>query len=496
VSQLPSYVSAAQPVPAANRAAWFKTIAPTYAGVMLWFVFWQSIVQGEGTPGGVLSAGLGPALLSLVIAALICHFLFYLAPAALGMKTGLPLYIIGTSTYGILGGLFMPGLLMGLLQFGWLAVNADQVATILCECFKVGLLPDESGATIVNASGMAHGLMAAAFAVVAALVGLKGIKYVAGVATFLPLIPVVVLAILLVKTCGGLGGFAPAKLVAADAGAAGGAASAGLSAWMVLSVVCIYVVGFFATAGAAGVDIASNSRNDWDVHWGGLGGVVLPTILAGGAAMLIVAGAYGGGGSVVASAESSLNPVQLMPKIWNPQAANIAKIGLAIASFPGACFAALIAANSFKTTMPKVNPWISVGLGTLVAVLLAVSGVVTKVIWVFVVIGASFGPVCGAMLADYLLSGGKWSGPRAGFNPAGWISWIVGFAAGAFNLVVNMLLPCEWAVKAMPNLADWQNFVPVPPVTAMLVGFVLYYVLGLVGVRTKVLDMESPDYSA
>ena len=49
---------------------------------------------------------------------------------------------------------------------------------------------------------------------------------------------------------------------------------------------------------------------------------------------------------------------------------------------------------------------------------------------VFVIIGASFGPICGAMLVDYLLSGKKWSGPRAGFNPAGWIAWALGFVVG------------------------------------------------------------------
>ncbi len=70
----------------------------------------------------------------LVIAALICHFLFYLVPGRLGQKTGLPLYVVGTSTYGVTGGLFMPGFLMGLLQFGWLAVNANGVAEILCGC--------------------------------------------------------------------------------------------------------------------------------------------------------------------------------------------------------------------------------------------------------------------------------------------------------------------------------------------------------------------------
>ena len=57
---------------------------------------------------------------------------FYLAPGMLGLKTGLPLYIVGTSTYGVRGGFIMPGFLMGLLQFGWLGVNACAAASLLC----------------------------------------------------------------------------------------------------------------------------------------------------------------------------------------------------------------------------------------------------------------------------------------------------------------------------------------------------------------------------
>ena len=74
--------------------------------------------------GTLSKAGLGLSLLGLVVGALICYFLFYLVPGLLGMKTGYPLYVVGSSTYGTVGGFLMPGLLMGLLQFGWLAVNS------------------------------------------------------------------------------------------------------------------------------------------------------------------------------------------------------------------------------------------------------------------------------------------------------------------------------------------------------------------------------------
>ena len=59
MSNLPSYVAAAKPVPLSARAPWYKTITPTYAGVMLWFVFWAELVKGNGTPGGVLGGPKG-----------------------------------------------------------------------------------------------------------------------------------------------------------------------------------------------------------------------------------------------------------------------------------------------------------------------------------------------------------------------------------------------------------------------------------------------------
>ena len=86
--------AAGQPCP------WYKTIAPTYAGVMLWFVFWQDLVERRRHARRGASAGLGP-LIGLIMPPLICHFFFYMVPAMLGMQTGLPLYVVGTSTYGV-----------------------------------------------------------------------------------------------------------------------------------------------------------------------------------------------------------------------------------------------------------------------------------------------------------------------------------------------------------------------------------------------------------
>ncbi len=175
VGPLPGYITSAVPNPRANRAPWYKNTAPTYAGIFLWFVFWQDAAKG-GAPGGTLAQGVGWALLSLVIAALVCHFLFYLVPGLFGMKTGLPLYIVGTSAFGAQGGFLMPGFLMGVLQFGWVGVNIYFSSLALS-----AVIPVDARFIMV------------VWGVLACFVGLKGIQYVARVATYLPLIPLVAL---------------------------------------------------------------------------------------------------------------------------------------------------------------------------------------------------------------------------------------------------------------------------------------------------------------
>ena len=109
----------------------------------------------------------------------------------------------------------------------------------------------------------------------------------------------------------------------------------------------------------------------------------------------------------------------LMDGIVGKTASSVMMYLLAIAAFPPACFSSFIAANSFKTTLPKVNPSISCGIGILAAIVLALSGWAGNAAGVFTIIGASFGPVCGAMAADYLLAGRKWAGPRR--IQSGWL---------------------------------------------------------------------------
>ena len=451
---LPSYLSMAKANPPANRAPWYKNTAPTYAGIFLWFVFWSAISSGgTAIPGGVLSHGVWAALLGLIIAALLCHILFYYVPGMFGMKTGLPLYVVGSAQYGTQGGFLMPGFLMGVLQFGWLGVNAYFSSLALAPLF--------------GGSAAAAKVIAILWAALAAFVGLKGIQYVAKVATFLPLIPLIILLILLAKTVGGIGSFDPQKFVAAGTVAA--STTTILSFWGVIALSITYIVGFFATAGAAGVDFGMGSRDEKDVQMGGIVGIALAILVAGGASILIAAGAFGQSGQY---ALNTADPTFMSRIMGSEAAGKWMGLLLAIAAFPPACFSSFIAANSFKTTLPTVNPFLSVGIGTAASIILAVTGWAGQLASVFTVIGASFGPICGAMLVDYFLSGQKWAGPRRGWNLAGWISWAVGFIVGIAPLI---------------KIAN----IPAAPLMAFIVGAVLYYILAKAGMQPPAVQMPT-----
>ena len=467
-SPLPTYLQAAKPNPLSNRAPWYKNTAPTYAGIFLWFVFWNEMAYN----GKLDQGGLGMALAGVLLGGIICHFLLYLVPGLFGMKTGLPLYIVGTSTFGSVGGLLMPGFLMGLLQFGWLAVNTF---------YSAGFLADEA-VQLGGPRDVYFYVLCVLWAGGAAFIGLKGIQYVAKVATFLPLIPLAVLILALVKFAPSAGSY---QGVAATEG--------GAPSWTTLLAMTGAIVGFFATAGAAGVDFGMNSKDAADVNRGGLVGILLATLLTAGGAALAVAGAQAFGALpnlavnekiVEEMRKENQSDKAIQEKLHKasltltnglkaektglaPWLVSAMMIGLTLAAFPGACFSSFIAANSFKTVMPQVNSFLSVGVGALVSIILAVTGVAGNLEKVFGFIGASFGPVCGAMCVDYLLAGRKWAGPRAGFNPAGWIAWTLGFLVGI-----------------LPN---FQINVPAAPVAAFVVGAVVYFVLAKAGLESKVL---------
>ena len=147
----------------------------------------------------------------------------------------------------------------------------------------------------------------------------------------------------------------------------------------------------------------------------------------------------------------------------------------AVASVPATCFCAFIAGNSFNTMIPSVPRVASTMAGAAVGIVLAVTGVAANLISFFTIVGASFGPICGAMAADYLLSGRRWAGPREGINFAGYGAWAVGFVVG--------ILPF------LPLPADVKPYVEPAVLYSFVVGFLVYTVLAKAGLEPKVIAM-------
>ena len=141
----------------------------------------------------------------------------------------------------------------------------------------------------------------------------------------------------------------------------------------------------------------------------------------------------------------------------------------AITSIPSACFCAFIAGNSFSTMIPGVKRISSMMIGMTLAIILAITGVAENLIGFFTIVGASFGPICGAMAADYLLSGRKWAGPRQGISIPGYAAWAIGFLVG-----ILPFLPVSQSVKDMAQPAVVYSFIT---------GFVVYAALAKMGLE-------------
>jgi cytosine permease len=433
---LPDYLAMAKPNPMENRAPWYKNTAPTYAGIFLSVPF-MSGMAGALQYGSVLAAFVG-----LFVGALFCFALYYV-PAMLGLRTGMNLYVVGSSTFGTQGGILMPGLLMGVLQIGWHAVFTMSAANFLVQGLGI-----EAGFNSVT-----YWIICAVWGLVFAFVGAVGIGLLGALSTYLPVLPLIAIIIAGFSNMGGLSSFEASTVAPAAIPVFGLAMFAVIQA----------TAGFFATAGAAGADFATNSRNSKDVTMGGLVGITVAAIVAGGFAILTIAGAIGNDPTIATSAN-----------VFGDAIAQVGSLSKVIAwVFVIACicptgFCAFLAANSFSTMFPKL-PRVGMTLAAgAIGVVLAATGMAANLITFFLLIGASFGPIIGAMTADYIRHG-KWVGPRKGINWAGYIAWAVGFLVGILGT-----FGCSYGLETL------MSFV---------VGFAVYLILADLGFEPETVEL-------
>ena len=373
--KLPEYLKKAAPVPQSARVPWYSSTFPTYFGIFLWVGFYLKLA---GPTLGYASPIL--CLAGLLVGGFLCFALYYYAPAMLGMQTGCPLYVVGSSTFGTTGGHLIPGLLMGVLQIGWVAVIAAVAANFIMSGLNKTSRPLFSAIVIV-------------WLVCLGWVAVKGIHYVGRVAKILNWIPCFMIIAVLWCNREGISSYHPPHNEPVRG---------------FLNVLMI-TIGYFATAGAAGADFGMNNRNGKDITLAGLSGVAGGAVVAGGISVFSVAGYLGShpGASYYDYSAAIASIGALAPVMF---------FLFAAASMVPTCFSSFIAANSFSTMLPMIPRGVSTCIAVSISGILAITGVANNLVEFFSIVGASFGPICGAMMADYLLAGRKWSGPRAGIN--------------------------------------------------------------------------------
>jgi len=198
--------------------------------------------------------------------------------------------------------------------------------------------------------------------------------------------------------------------------------------------------------------------------------VGLAVLVAGGLPLISIAGAHGLG----LVGPDKWDYADVVQAIGGPMGSAMFFL-FAIASIPATCFCSFIAGNSFSTMIPGVPRISSSMVGAVVGIILAVTGVAANLIGFFNIVGASFGPIIGAMIADYLLSGRKWAGPREGINMAGYLAWAVGFIVG--------ILPF------LPISADLKPCTQPAGLYSLIAGFIVYWLAAKAGMEPKVVAM-------
>ncbi len=426
------YLSKTQPVSPAARNSWIRYLAPCYLGLFAWFGYAQDLSGGtiDHAPFGLLFS-------AVLLAGLLSHFLFFRIPAVIGMQTGYPTGILGSSTFGSRGGQLVPGLLLGFVLaalLGATGYHAGRAVTVGLEL--------EGGAADVATIAVAV-LWSFGFAFAARF----GIKAVAAASLLLAGLPLLV-AIL---------GLSSAQE---------GIAEHGLDLpepFAAFTYTIHLVTAFFATAAAASPSLARYCGSKKDVQFGGLFGIVFPACLFAFVAMATVAGArylnpgLEGFGYLEAAAAVT---GRFAPAVC---------AGLLLGSAPAGMFIGWMASDSFAVMAPKLSRMAGGLVVGSVASVTAASGLAANLPLFFTIAAALTAPVCGIMAADYWQHDKRWPHTRPGVNYAGYVAWLLGIGVGLVPL-----LPLPAHILAVTHPAA---------VYSCIAGFAGYIVLGNLGLK-------------
>ncbi|HWE36762.1 MAG TPA: purine-cytosine permease-like transporter [Isosphaeraceae bacterium] len=502
-----------------GRKSWQYGIAPHYIGLFLWIVFFDQLARRTLTIGGLPMAVSGAATAGL----LGYLFLFY-APAMLGLKTGRPLAVVASSTFGARGSTWLPGVVLGLGQVVWFAV-ATAYATDFClrGLVAAGLIAPEALRPLVyrgwSTPGSLFLVTAACWCAAIAPVGHVFMRWIGALMHVYPVFLAAMLAATMIWALAGLAsGVAIPFPLPYDPRTAEPIVRGGPRAFATMIQL---VFGFTATTGLIAVDWGAASREARDVRLGGLIGVgFTPAIVATLALMTIaVAAGRGPGFRAELTAQEQLDASLRRPRIRGVddptevlaaqrdearrairalgdsrftyghvlEASIGGRIGGAmmllfgLGSMAPAVYAAWSYGQRFAAIGPRPSRWAWTFLGALAGFLLIASGVTSHLEEIFTAMGAVFAPVVGALAADALRHRRAWPGPRRGVNVPGVAAWLVGLGVGLLPLLGRLTRP--------------ERFQDVQPaaVLAFLAAFATYGLLALLRLESRPIPLpEAP----
>lgn len=412
---------------------------------------------------------------SAIVAAVSCFALFYLPMAFRGFRTGRRLGVVAASTFGTVGSEWLTGTLVAAAEVLWFAVAIDYaVQATLLGMVSGGMVPAGVLAPAKIGAQVVRGPVVMGVALFWIFItGMAALLRLSGVIGALMKIYAPVALVLLTT--------AAAWLLPGVASFAGGEAFGGKIARHYgpqVSALPVFT-GFFAMAGLFAVDWGATATRRRDVVVGGLVGIVAAGTWMAIMALLVVAGALGRlhAAHEVGAATAAAAPVNsvrwaIANGIGGAPAAVIL-ILLGLAALAPACFSAFVFVRKLHGRWPGVRRIQWAWIGSTIAFILIATSWPGRIEAVDHMMGLVFAPMVGAMIGDFLVSRGRWTGVRAGWNPPGVIAWVVGIVA---RLVLDRVSP--------PAIAS--------PIAGLVVAASVYAALSLVGLNRPALLDEPP----
>lgn len=459
-----------------ERRSWEHTIAPHYIGLFLWIAFFDSLGARAVPMAGIVWPFLGVA-----IAAILCYQLLYYVPAVWGCRTGRPLTVLATSTFGVKGSFWLTGVVFGLAQLVWLAVATYYAVELTFDgLVAVHLLdprylkPVSLGPVTMKSPLFLITTLTWSYA--AAAVGAYLVRVIAALMKVFPIFPASMLAMAMIFSLKGLKSFVPTG-VDPETGLAPD--HPGITAMI---MVIQLVFGFFATAGVASADWGAVSREKRDVTRGGWVGVAFASWIIATLAFLTVAGVLGLNPPIAVRGRGAALPALTFHAAASQYGGRFAAAILllfGLASLAPTCYAAFTFSHRFAAAWPRVSRLTWTMVGTSAAWPLIATGFAARLDVIFHTMGAVFAPMVGALAADYTRARGEWPGPRRGVSQAGVVAWAFGLTVGLIPIVAQ-----AWRIPY------GSNFQPAA-VFAFLTSFLVYRALAALGLEPPAIVSDS-----